>query len=50
MSGKIIKVFEGYGLYCPACKGAGEETIEKVAVNNGLDVKKLLQDLNSALE
>jgi hypothetical protein len=50
MSKKIIKVFEDFGLYCPTCKGVGEETIEKIAVNNGLELKKLLKELNSALE
>jgi hypothetical protein len=50
MSKKIIRVFEGFGLYCPMCKGVAEETIEKIAVNNGLELKKLLKELNSALE
>jgi hybrid cluster-associated redox disulfide protein len=50
MSHKIIKVLENHGLYCLTCKGAVEDTIEKIAVNNGMDAKEFLKELNAALE
>ena len=49
MSKEINKVFNRYNLDCPGCKGAGEDTIEKVAINNGLDLQIFLDDLNKAL-
>ena len=50
MSRKIVKVFEDYRLYCPSCKGVIEETIEKIAVTNGLNIKEFLKELNAALD
>lgn len=50
MSRKIVKVFEDYRLYCPSCKGVREETIEKIAVTNGLNIKEFLKELNAALD
>jgi len=50
MSHKIITVFKEYGLYCPSCKGIEEETIGKIAVTNGLDLKEFLKKLNAALD
>jgi hypothetical protein len=50
MSRKIITVFKEYGLYCPFCKGIGEETIGKIAATNGLDIKEFLKKLNAALD
>ena len=48
-SRKIAEVFKKYKLDCPDCKGAKEDTIEKVALNNGLDLEALLKELNAAL-
>ncbi len=50
LSGNIIKVFKKYDLYCPRCKGIGEDTIEKIAICNGMDVQEFVDELNSALE
>ncbi len=50
MSGDILKVYKKYGLDCPGCKGAGEDTVEMAALNNGLDLKKFLSDLNKAVK
>ncbi|OHD63643.1 MAG: hypothetical protein A2176_05785 [Spirochaetes bacterium RBG_13_51_14] len=50
MSGAILKIFQKYNLYCPGCKGIGEETLEKIAVCNGMDVHEFVDELNSALE
>jgi beta-galactosidase beta subunit len=50
LTSNVIKVFRKYDLYCPGCKGIGEETIEKIAVCNGMDVQKFLDELNGSLE
>jgi hypothetical protein len=50
MSGNIQKVYEKYGLDCPGCKGAGQETVEMAALNYGLDLNTFLSDLNNAVK
>ncbi len=50
MSRNIHDVFKKYNLDCIGCKGAAEETIEIVAVNNGLNLQEFLEELNGALE
>lgn len=50
MSNEIMKIFKKYGLYCPQCKGIGEDTIEKIAMCNGMDVKEFVNELNATLE
>ena len=50
MSGEIVKLFKKRGLYCPACKGISEETIEKIAICNGMDVSAFVKELNDVLE
>jgi hybrid cluster-associated redox disulfide protein len=49
-SKEAAQVFTKYGLNCPGCRGAAEDTIEKVAVNNGLELAALLKELNAAAE
>ncbi len=49
-SRETVKVFMRYGLDCPGCKGSKEDTIEKVAFNNGIDLKILIKELNAALK
>jgi iron-sulfur cluster repair protein YtfE (RIC family) len=41
-----LNVFKKHNLYCPHCKGGGEDSIATVARNNGLDLKALLDELN----
>jgi hybrid cluster-associated redox disulfide protein len=41
-----VEVFKRFGLACPSCKGQAQDTIDKVAVNNGLDPQALLDALN----
>jgi len=48
-SKKAAEVFRKYNLYCIGCKGAVEDTIMKVAVNNGIDVKVFVEELNKAM-
>jgi hypothetical protein len=50
MSKNIIRVFRKYNLYCPECKGNREDTVKMVALNNGLNIKKFLKELNEALK
>ncbi len=50
LSPGIIKIFKKYELYCPGCKGIGEDTIEKIAICNGMDVQAFVDELNRALE
>jgi hybrid cluster-associated redox disulfide protein len=50
MSKDILKVYEKYGLECPGCKGAGEDTVEIAALNYGLDLNQFLNDLNKAVK
>lgn len=49
MSKEVKKIFNKYELSCPECKGISQDTIQKVIINNGLDSKKFLNDLNGAL-
>lgn len=45
-----IKVFNKYKLDCPQCKGAGQDSIEKVALYNGLSLKDFISELNIAAD
>lgn len=45
-----MKIFKKYDLYCPRCKGIGEDTIEKIAICRGMDVQAFVDELNSALD
>jgi len=50
LSKNVIEVFRKHDLYCAGCKGLGQETIEKIAVCNGMDVQRFLDELNGSLE
>lgn len=50
MSPGILKVFKKHDLYCPGCKGIGEDTIEKIAICKGMDVQAFVDELNAALD
>lgn len=43
------KVLAGFNLHCVGCGGAKHDTVEKGAVNHGLDVDELLEALNAAI-
>lgn len=49
MSKEVRKVFSDYKLVCPSCKGMVQDSIKKVAVNNGLELNKFIEDLNKVL-
>lgn len=42
------KVFAKYLLTCAGCPGAAMETLEEAAKGHGVDLDKLLEDLNNA--
>ncbi|MFH1841194.1 MAG: DUF1858 domain-containing protein [Candidatus Nealsonbacteria bacterium] len=46
---KTVNVFLSYNLHCTGCPMAQSETIEEVAKINQIDLDKLLNDLNKAL-
>lgn len=50
LSKNIADVFRRYKLECAGCKGGENDTIEKVAVNNGLDLNAFIDDLNMAVK
>jgi len=41
-----MKVFVQFGLHCPSCRGIEQDTIARVAVNNGLNLDEFLAALN----
>lgn len=43
----VVEIFKKYQLDCPGCMGAIEDTIQKVADNNGLDITVFIKELNS---
>ncbi|MCP4134450.1 MAG: hypothetical protein GY754_25985 [bacterium] len=47
-SKEVVKVFKKYDLYCPACKGADEDTIKIVAHHHALNLEEFLSELNGA--
>ena len=47
---KTVEVFFKHGLHCVGCAVAEFENIEQGACAHGIDVKKLVADLNKAVE
>jgi hybrid cluster-associated redox disulfide protein len=47
---KTVHVFFRYGMGCIGCPIAMTETIEQGAIAHGLNVKKLLADLNRVVK
>ena len=48
MSKNVADIFKKHNLYCLSCKGMIEDTIEKVALNNGIELQPFLDELNRA--
>lgn len=44
---KTIEVLKKYGLNCIGCLGAETETLEDVARTKGIDLDRILNDLNN---
>lgn len=47
---ETVEVFMKYGLHCIGCMAAQYETLEQGAKAHGIDVKKLVDDLNKAVK
>lgn len=47
---EAIEVLLNYGLHCVGCHVAFTETIEQGAEAHGIDLDKLLKDMNKAVE
>ncbi len=47
---ETMEVFQKYGLHCFGCAFARMEKIEDIAVSHGIDIKKLVGELNTTLE
>jgi len=47
---KTIPVFMKYGMHCMGCPMAMQETIEEGATVHGIDLKKMLKDLNDSIK
>ena len=47
---EAAEVMLKHGMHCVGCHVAGMETIEQGAVSHGMDLKKLLKDMNEAVE
>lgn len=45
-----FEVFTKHGLHCVGCAVAAFENIEQGALAHGIDVKKLIDDLNKAVK
>lgn len=50
MSRHVAAVLKRYGLECVGCRGAAQDSVGRAAVNYGLDLDALLEDLNKALD
>lgn len=46
---RLEAVFEKHGLLCLGCPGAVSETLKEAAEGHGIDVTKLLEDLNKEI-
>ena len=45
---EAAKVFMSYGMHCIGCAIAAGETVAQAAEVHGIDLKKLIDDLNKA--
>jgi len=50
LSPAVGRIFQQYDLYCLECRGMINEEIRHIAKNHGLNLERLLSDLNSALK
>ena len=47
---EVIQIFQKYNMGCIGCIAASFEKLSDIAVVHGIDVKKLVKDLNDAME
>ncbi len=46
---KTASIFYKHGMHCIGCVLASQETIEQGAKAHGINIKKLIEDLNKAI-
>lgn len=46
---ETVEVFQGFGMHCFGCMAARFENIEQGALAHGIDVPKLMEELNKAV-
>ena len=46
----LFSVLQGYGLHCLGCPSARSESLEMAAAGHGIDIDKLITDLNGYLK
>ncbi|MDD4844190.1 MAG: DUF1858 domain-containing protein [Anaerotignum sp.] len=44
------EILMGSGMHCVGCPSAAGETLEEASLVHGMDIEKLMQDINSYLE
>lgn len=49
MDPNITEIFLSHGLFCESCPGAHMESLKEAADGHGIDLKKLMEDLNNYL-
>ncbi|MBR0598337.1 DUF1858 domain-containing protein [Sinanaerobacter chloroacetimidivorans] len=49
MDPEISEVLLFHGLYCQGCPGARNESLKEAAEGHGIDLQKLISDLNDYL-
>ena len=47
---EVVPVFQKYNMGCIGCIAASFEKLSDIAVVHGIDVKKIIKDLNDAME
>jgi len=47
---EVVSVFQKYNMGCIGCIAASFEKLSDIAVVHGIDVKRLVKDLNDAME
>ncbi len=47
---ETVEVFHFHGLHCIGCFAAAYETLEEGAKAHGMDLEKLMDDLNAAVK
>jgi hybrid cluster-associated redox disulfide protein len=47
---QTFQIFEKYGMHCIYCPASMMETVEQAAMVHGVDVEKLLKELNKAVK
>lgn len=47
---QTVQVFQSHGMGCLGCSAARFENVEQGAAAHGIDIDKLIQDLNDAIK